>query len=244
MTGDRSPNVREVLRDLVIANHILAEQGIVDAFGHISVRHPEHSDRYFLARSVAPELVALEDIVEFTLDNEPIAHDGRPLYAERPIHGRIYAVRPDVHAVCHNHAPATIPFGVTGTPLRPIFHMASVIGSAIPVWDIAAQFGDTNLLVTTGAMGDDLAATLGPHRVALMRGHGSVVAGKTLRDAVFAAVYLQVNAHLLTTALGLGDVRYLSDGEVAAASTMLGGPLSQNRAWESWAARATARRAT
>jgi ribulose-5-phosphate 4-epimerase/fuculose-1-phosphate aldolase len=244
MIADRNPNVREVLADLVIANHILAEHGIVDAFGHISVRHPEHPGRYFLARSLAPELVALDDIVEFTLDSEPIDPDGRPLYAERPIHGRIYAARPDVHAVCHNHAPATIPFGVTGAALRPIFHMAAVIGSAIPVWDIASRFGDTNLLVTTGAMGDDLATALGPHRVALMRGHGSAVAGKTLRDAVFTAVYLQVNAHLLTTALGLGDVRYLSDGEIAAASTMLGQPLAQNRAWESWAARATQRHAT
>jgi len=244
MSVDRNPNVREILADLVIANRILAEHGIVDAFGHVSVRHPERPDRYFLSRSLAPELVTIDDIVEFTLDSEPVDPDGRALYAERPIHGRIYAARPDVAAVCHNHAPATIPFGVTGAPLRPIFHMAAVIGTIIPVWDIATRFGDTNLLVTTNAMGDDLAAALGPHRVALMRGHGSAVAGRTLRDAVFAAVYLQVNAQLLATALGLGDVQYLSDGEIDAASTMLGQPLAQNRAWESWAARATQRRVT
>ncbi|MFN2460385.1 MAG: class II aldolase/adducin family protein [Candidatus Velthaea sp.] len=238
MIADASAKLREALDDLVIANHILAEQGVVDSFGHVSMRHPERPDRYLLARSRAPELVEADDIIEYTLEGEAIDAGGRAPYAERPIHGRIYAARPDVDAVCHNHATATIPFGVTGVPLRPIFHMASVIGSHVPVWDIAARFGDTNLLVTTNDMGDDLAAALGPNRVALMRGHGSAVAGKTLRDAVFTSVYLQVNANLLATALALGDVRYLSDGEVAAASTMLSQPLAQNRAWESWASRA------
>jgi ribulose-5-phosphate 4-epimerase/fuculose-1-phosphate aldolase len=233
----KSAAVRELLDDLVVANRILADHGIVDAFGHISVRHPEKPDRYFLARSLAPELVTVDDLVEFTLDSAPVRKEKRPLYAERPIHGRLYAARSEVGAVCHNHSPATIPFGVTGVPLRPIFHMASVIGSTVPVWDIADKFGDTNLLVTTDAMGDDLATTLGQNRIALMRGHGSAVVGRTLRDVVFAAVYMQVNAQLLTTALSLGKVRYLSEGETETASTMLGQPLAQNRAWESWARR-------
>lgn len=225
------------LRDLVLANRILADREVLDSFGHVSQRHPARADRYLLSRSRAPHLVDADDIMEFTLDNEPVAPDGRAMYAERAIHGRIYAARPDVQAICHNHAPATIPFGVTGAPLRPIFHMAAVIGASVPVWDIAERFGDTNLLVTTSAAGDDLARTLGPNRVALMRGHGGVVTGTTLREVVFTAVYLQVNAQLLTAALGIGDVRYLSAGEVAAATQLLFEPLSQNRAWEGWSAR-------
>jgi ribulose-5-phosphate 4-epimerase/fuculose-1-phosphate aldolase len=142
-----------------------------------------------------------------------------------------------VKSVCHNHAPATIPFGVTGSPLRPIFHMGSVLGGEVPVWDIAAEFGDTNLLVTTPQQGDSLAKALGDRPVILMRGHGSAVAGATLRQTVFRSVYMQLNAELLTIARGFGDVRYLSDGEVAAASELLCEPLSQDRAWNEWAAR-------
>lgn len=222
--------------DLVLANRILADRGVVDSFGHVSMRRPDRPDRYLLSRSRAPYLVVDADIMEFTLDNEPVAPDGRALYAERAIHGRIYAARPDVAAICHNHAPATIPFGVTGTELRPIFHMASAIGASVPIWDIADRFGDTDLLVTKNEIGDDLARMLGSHRVALMRGHGSVVTGATLRETVFTAVYLQVNAELLTAAVGLGPVRYLSAGEIEAASHTLFEPLSQNRAWENWAA--------
>ena len=229
-----------MFRDLVLANRILADREVLDAFGHVSLRHPEHPDRYLLSRSLAPHLVTEADIMEFTLDNEPVANDiGSSMYAERAIHGRIYAARPDVNAICHNHAPATIPFGVTGTSLRPIFHMASVIGADVPIWDIADRFGETNLLVTTMEQGDDLARALGTNHVALMRGHGGVVTGATLRGTVFAAVYLHVNAQLLTAALAMGSVRYLSAGEIEAAAAKLLEPLSQNRAWESWAARVT-----
>ena len=130
------------------------------------MRHPDRPDRYLLSRSRAPYLVVDADIMEFTLENEPVSHDERALYAGRAIHARIYAARPDVAAICHKHAPATIPFGVTGTDLRPIFHMASTIGASIPIWDIADRFGDTNVLVTKYEMGDDLAHMLGSHRVA------------------------------------------------------------------------------
>jgi len=215
---------------------VLANRGVVDSFGHVSMRHPDRPDRYLLSRSRAPYLVVDADIMEFTLENEPVSHDERALYAERAIHGRIYAARPDVAAICHKHAPATIPFGVTGTDLRPIFHMAWAIGASIPIWDIADRFGDTNVLVTKNEMGDHLAHTLGSHRVARMRGHGGVVTGATLREVVFTAVYLQANAESLTAAIGLGPVLYLSEGEIDAASHTLFEPLLQNRARENWAA--------
>jgi HCOMODA/2-hydroxy-3-carboxy-muconic semialdehyde decarboxylase len=227
----------DLLDDLVTANRILADHDVVDAFGHISVRHPERPDRYVMSRSRGPNLVERGDLIEFTLESEPIDQNGRRMYAERQIHGRIYAARPDVNAVCHNHAPATIPFGATGTALRPIFHMASVIGASVPIWDIHDDFGDTNMLVTTIAQGDSLARALGAQRVVLMRGHGSAVAGATLRGVVFVSVYLQKNAELVLAAERLGDVRYLTPGEIAAASDVLSESLSQDRAWESWSAR-------
>ncbi len=229
-----------LLDDLVIANRILADQGVLDAFGHVSVRHPDRPDRYVMSGSRGPNLVTRADLIEFTLESEPIDQNGRRMYAERPIHGRIYAARPDVHAVCHNHSPATIPFGTTATPLRPILHMGSVIGNDVPVWDIHDEFGDTNLLVTTMPQGESLAHALGANSVVLMRGHGSAVAAATLRGAVFTSVYLQKNAELVLAAKQLGEIRYLTPGEILAAGTMLSEALSQDRAWESWSSRVAA----
>jgi ribulose-5-phosphate 4-epimerase/fuculose-1-phosphate aldolase len=226
--------MEDALRDLVIANRILAAHNVLDAFGHVSIRHPARPDRYVLACSKGPAGVTYDDLIEFTLDSEPIDQNGRAMYAERAIHGGIYQARPDVMSVCHNHSAATIPFGVTNVPMRPIFHMGSVIGAHVPTWDIADEFGDTNLLVTTHAQGASLAKTLAGGRVVLMRGHGNSVAGRTLKEVVFTCVYLQKNAELVTTARTFGDVRYLSDGEVERASTLLSEPLSQNRAWEAW----------
>jgi HCOMODA/2-hydroxy-3-carboxy-muconic semialdehyde decarboxylase len=226
------------LRQLVAANRILAHEGVVDAFGHVSLRHPENPDRYLLSQSRAPELVAMDDLMEFTLEGDPIDQERRPMYAERPIHGGIYEARPDVQAVVHNHSPALIPFGVTGTPLRPIFHLAAIMGEKVPVWDIRDRFGDTNLLVTTMEQGRDLARCVGRGRAALMRGHGCVVAGGSLKEAVMAAIYLQVNARLLLDSLPLGNVIYLSAGEVERMSETQRLPLSVNRAWEYWSMRA------
>jgi HCOMODA/2-hydroxy-3-carboxy-muconic semialdehyde decarboxylase len=228
------------LDDLVIANRILADHDVVDAFGHVSIRHPERSDRYVMSCSRGPNLVERGDLIEFDLESRPIDQNGRRMYAERQIHGRIYAARPDVNAVCHNHAPATIPFGATHTKLEPIFHMASVIGGDVPLWDIHDEFGDTNLLVTTQPQGDSLARALGGSPVVLMRGHGSAVAAATLRGVVFASVYLQKNAELVLAAKALGHVRYLTPGEIAEASSMLSEALSQDRAWESWSSRVAA----
>jgi ribulose-5-phosphate 4-epimerase/fuculose-1-phosphate aldolase len=227
--------LESALQDLVDGNHILAHHRVVDVFGHLSVRHPERPDRYFMSASCAPGSVTRADLVEFTLDSEPIDQAGRRLYAERPIHGRIYASRPDVMSVCHNHSPATIPFGVTNEPLRPILHVGSVIGKNVPVWDISDDFGDTDLLVVTADMGTSLAKTLGQGPVVLMRGHGASVAGGGVREVVFICVYLQMNAEISLAARSLGStIRYLSDGEIERASPYASLPLSQDRAWNGW----------
>lgn len=224
----------EALRDLVLANRILANKKVLDAFGHVSIRHPNDPGRFVMASSRGPALVRIEDLMEFTLDCEPIAQRGRPMYAERQIHGGIYRARPDVNSVCHNHASSLIPFGATKEPLRPIYHMASAIGGKVPVWDIRDEFGDTNMLVTQRDQGESLARSLGPNRVVLMRGHGAAVASKTLREVVFTSIYLQTNAELVTTAQSLGDVRFLSDGEIALTADMLFSPLAQERSWQTW----------
>ena len=226
------------LQDLVNANRILAHEGVVDAFGHVSLRHPDNPDRYFLSRSRAPELVTREDIMEFTIEGDPIDQQGRSMYAERPIHGALFEARPDVHAVVHNHSPAVVPFSVTTTPLRPMIHLAAIIGSQVPVWDIRDRFGDTHMLVVTMDQGRDLARTVGDGRVALMRGHGCVVAGGSVKQAVMAAIYLQVNAHLLSESLRLGEVTYMSPGEVEKMSEFQQQPLASERAWEYWMMRA------
>ncbi|MBI3706215.1 MAG: class II aldolase/adducin family protein [Proteobacteria bacterium] len=230
--------LRAALRDLVIANRILAREGVIDGFGHISIRHPGDPKRYFLSRSRSPELVTIDDLMEFALDNEPIDQRGRAMYAERPIHGSLYAARSDINSVCHNHAHSLIPFGVTGTKLRPIIHMAAMIGAEVPIWDIRDEFGDTNLLVTTREQGNSLARGVGAGRVALMRGHGATVGGRTVRETVFTAIYLQVNAGLLLQARNLGEVKGLSPGEIKLTADALSGALSQDRAWEYWSSRA------
>jgi HCOMODA/2-hydroxy-3-carboxy-muconic semialdehyde decarboxylase len=225
------------LDELVTANRILAREGIVDAFGHVSIRHPEHPDRYCLSRARAPECIEPADIMEFALDGTPIEPAGRKPYAERFIHGAIYEARPGAQAVVHNHSPAVIPFGVTGTPLRPVMHMCASMGTHVPIWDSRTTFGDTNLLVTGLPMARDLAETLGDRSVALMRGHGCVVAGASLREVVFNAVYLELNAGLQARASALGDVMFLTDGEVRAVLATRSS-FTFERAWEYWCQRA------
>jgi ribulose-5-phosphate 4-epimerase/fuculose-1-phosphate aldolase len=228
-----------LLRELVIANRILAHEGVVDAFGHVSVRHPEDSGQYLISRSLGPELVTEADLQRFTLVGKQVGGNEKPAYAERAIHGAIYEARPEAMAVCHNHSPSVISFGVTGVPLKPIFHMGSLIGAEVPVWDVAEEFGDTDMLVKDMDQGRSLARTVGQRRVALMRGHGCVVVGKTLREVVMTSVYLEVNARLQLQAMSLGDVRYLSPGEVQRTMDTLLDSLSSQRAWSTWEARVT-----
>src|SRR5438105_563797 len=194
-----------LIQDLVIANRILAKEEVVDAYGHVSVRHPDNPKRFLIARSLAPDLVGPEDIVELDLDGQPLRDDGRALYLERFIHAAIFQERPDVMAVVHAHAEDILPFSIaSATKLRPVIHAGSFIGPEVPVWDIADHFGDTNLLVTNLEQGRDLAKCLGPNSVALMRGHGFASAARSLIEVVRLSVYLPRNARALMRAKQLG----------------------------------------
>jgi HCOMODA/2-hydroxy-3-carboxy-muconic semialdehyde decarboxylase len=231
------PSLNDLIEDLVTANRILATQGIVDSFGHVSIRHPDNPQRYLLSRSRAPERVETADIMEFTLEGDAVDARGRKPYLERFIHGAAYEKRPDVMAVIHNHSPGVIPYGVTGHKMRPIMHMCGTIGHEVPIWDQRKKFGDTDLLVTSMAMGRDLVKTLGKGRTALMRGHGCVVAGPDLRQTVYTAVYLELNAKLQMQAEAMGRVKFLSKGEVdKVVSTTTAANV--NRAWENWCRKA------
>lgn len=231
--------VADCARDLVIANRILAREGVVDAFGHVSVRHPTKPERFLLSRSRAPELVAVEDIREFDLTSEPVEDRGERQYGERPIHAAIYEARPDVHAIVHNHSHEVIPFGIAANlRLRPVAHVCAPIGAEIPVWDIRRTFGHTDLLVLTMEQGRDLARGLGDSTVALMRGHGAVVACRSLKEAIMTAIYLQVNAKLQLQVLHEPDVTFLSPEEIALCTRRQFGPLALRKAWDYWVTRA------
>lgn len=228
-----------IRNDIVIANRILAAEDVVDAYGHISIRNPKNTRHFFMARSLAPELVTQDDIVEHDLEGNPVDSDSRALYLERFIHGGIYEARPDVTAVVHAHAEDILPYGIAnGTRLRPVIHSGSFIGAQVPVWDIARRFGDTNLLVSNMDQGRDLAETLAGNNVALMRGHGFVAAARSVIEVVRMSVYLPRNARALTAALLLGgEIRSLSKGEIEARNRKAYGPYSTAtwRAWEYWA---------
>jgi HCOMODA/2-hydroxy-3-carboxy-muconic semialdehyde decarboxylase len=224
--------------DLVVANRILAHENVVDAYGHVSLRHPEDPKRFFLARSLAPELVEPGDIMELDLEGNALGDQRQP-YLERFIHAAVYEARPDVMAVVHAHAEDVLPFGITAAPLVPVIHSGSFMGEHVPVWDIRERFGDTNLLVTNMAQGRDLTKTLATHNVALMRGHGFVAAARSLIEVVRMAVYVPRNARVQYKALQLGDLKPLSRGEIEARNAGYK-PYSPEtwRAWEYWAKRA------
>jgi HCOMODA/2-hydroxy-3-carboxy-muconic semialdehyde decarboxylase len=231
------PDLATVVRELVLANRILAREDIVDAYGHVSVRHPDRPDRFLLACSRSPELVDESDILEFGLDGEPVTSTTRKLYLERYIHAGVLEARPGVNAVVHSHAEDVLPYSITSEPLRPVIHNASKMGTRVPVWDIRDAFGDTNMLVANLAHGRDLAVGLGDASLVLMRGHGFTCVGETLRDAVGIAVYVPKNARVLMNASRFGEVKSLSPGEVHAIAF---GPHKHDfgRAWEYWSRRA------
>src|SRR5262245_51893381 len=175
----------DLRRDLATAYRIVANEGILDAFGHISVRHPGDPQRYFLSRSRAPALVEAADILEYDLDSNPIVPPTTRPYSERVIHGEIFKARPDVNAVCHHHAPSIMPFAISGAPLQPVYHLGAAMGQSAPFWDSRDEFGDTNLLVVKPEEGASLARALGQHSVVMMRRHGATVVGGDLRELVF-----------------------------------------------------------
>ncbi len=232
-----------LLEQLVDANHILFDQGVVDAFGHVSVRHDARPDRFLLARNMAPGQVAAEDVVEFTLDGEAVDAAGRRVYLERFIHGEIYRRRPDVMAVVHSHSHAIVPLSVVkGVRLRALFHMAGFIGQGAPVFEIRDAGGDgTDLLISDNALGRALAEQFDGHDIVLMRGHGSTVVGYSLPQAVYRAVYAEHNARYQLEALRLGDVTYLTEAEGRACVENVEGQV--RRPWDLWVEQARAKRA-
>jgi ribulose-5-phosphate 4-epimerase/fuculose-1-phosphate aldolase len=233
-----APDLDSVLRDLVVANRILANENVVDAYGHVSVRHPTNPEHYFLSCSRSPELVTRDDIMEFRLDGTPVGEDLREPYLERFIHGAAYERDPEAMAAVHSHAEEVLPFTITSQPLTPVIHNAGFIGPEPKVWDIADNFGDTTLLVVNMEQGRDLAEAMAGRRVALMRGHGFAATGRSLSEVVRLSVILPRNARILTTALQFGGVKPLRPGEIALRQEMDPNHKAFYRAWEYWATRA------
>ncbi len=226
------------LDDLVAANRILAEHGVIDAYGHVSVRSPDNPQRFFIARAIAPETVQAEDIMEYDLESQPLDARGRDSVSERFIHSEIYRARPDVMSVVHNHSPSVIPFSVTGVRMRALFHMASFIGDGLPVFEIRKVRKGSDLLVRDPKLGAALAKSLGKQAAALMRGHGSVTVGENLQRAVGRSVYLEMSAKMQMQALLLSKpIRYLDAGEVKASAPV----QDYKRAWPLWREKALAR---
>ena len=232
--------IEQAKRHLVIANRVLAMEEILDAYGHVSIRNPENPERFFLARSLSPELVGVEDLIEFTLDGKAV-NDDRPPYLERFIHGRIYAARPDVSVVVHAHTEATLPFSISDVPLRPVIHNAYHIGKTVPVWDIAKKFGsNTDLMVTNNDHGNDLAEVMGKNNMVLMRGHGFSAASTSPVLLVTMCINLRRNARVLLEALRLGaPFKELAPGEIEGRLERADPSApSVRRGWELWATKA------
>jgi ribulose-5-phosphate 4-epimerase/fuculose-1-phosphate aldolase len=226
-----------MIDDLVSANHILFKEGVVDGFGHVSMRDEREPERFLLSKSIAPAMVTARDVMEFGMDGEPLNPRGRKPYLERTIHSEIYRARPDVQAIVHSHSPALIPFGITGTSLRPVFHMSGFLGSATPIFEIRDAGGPaTDMLIRDRKLGAALARTLGAAPFALMRGHGSVAVGATLKQVVYRAIYAEANARVQSEAVRLGTITFLNEQEAANASRTNDGVI--DRPWELWKKRA------
>ncbi|MCP4561864.1 MAG: class II aldolase/adducin family protein [Bosea sp.] len=228
--------LEDVLDDLVVSNRILAREGVLDGFGHVSARHPSEPGRYFISRSRSPALVERADLVELDLDDRPVRDTGAKLYAERVIHGAIYRARPDVMSVCHHHAPAVVAFCIAGLDIVPVCHLGAVIGQRVPVWDSRDDFGDTDLLVRTVDQAESLAAALADNWVVTMRRHGATVVGRSVRELTFRAVHLRLNAELQFRASTIAPLSPLTSGEIELSSRV---NLSEDvigRIWEYWSA--------
>ncbi len=230
--------LKEARAELALANRMVANEGVIDAFGHVSMRHPDNPGRYLLSRSRAPELVTPEDFVEYDLDSQPRRDPGVGQYSERVIHGEIYKARPDVMSVCHHHCPAFMPLLATGTDYVPIFHLGAVGGIKPPYWDQHDEFGDTNMLVVKPEEGASLARALGSQWMVLMKRHGVTVAGTSVRDCVFRSIYSARNAEYQVRALTIGGtVASLSPGEAQLAGSISSKTTGLTRAWEYWSMR-------
>jgi ribulose-5-phosphate 4-epimerase/fuculose-1-phosphate aldolase len=229
------PVAASVLEDLAAASRILAAQNVVDAFGHVSLRHPSAPDRYLMAKSISPVRVLPGDIIEYDLDSNPVNANGRSSFLERYIHGEIFKARPEVMSVVHSHSPSVVPFGLVGVPMQAMFHNAGFIAAGVPVFDIAEKFGATDMLVGNIEKGVALIEVMGNHDIVLMRGHGSVACGPTLQTAVFRAVYTEVNARIqhYTMALGGGMPMAVLDAEEGRLADIVNQGAGM-RAWDLW----------
>ncbi len=231
-------NLVEARRDLSLANQIVAHEGIIDAFGHVSMRHPDNPNRYFLSRSRAPELVTPDDFIEYDLDSRPVREPGNTQYSERVIHGEIYKARADVNAVCHHHCPAFMPLLATGTDYLPVFHLGATGGVRPPYWDQHDEFGDTNMLVAKPEEGASLARALGRHNMVLMKRHGLTVVGTSVKDCVFRCVFSARNAAYQVQAMTIGDhVASLTPGEAELCGMLSTSTTGLTRSWEYWSMR-------
>ncbi|HVR55213.1 MAG TPA: class II aldolase/adducin family protein [Pseudolabrys sp.] len=233
-----SNTLLEARHELALANRIVANEGVIDAFGHVSMRHPDNPNRYLLSRSRAPELVTADDFIEYDINSQPLRDPGVGQYSERVIHGEIYKARPEVNSVCHHHCPAFMPLLATGTDYMPIFHLGAVGGIRPPFWDQRDEFGDTNMLVVKPEEGASLARALGKHWMVLMMRHGVTVAGISVRDCVFRSVYSARNAEYQVRALTIGsDIATLSPGETKFAGQISAKTTGLMRSWEYWSMR-------
>jgi ribulose-5-phosphate 4-epimerase/fuculose-1-phosphate aldolase len=235
-------DLADVRYQVALANRMLANEGVLDAFGHVSLRHPDDPGRYLLSRSRSPGLIEADDVLEFTLDSAPVEPPTVALYAERVIHGCIYQARPDVMAVCHHHAPAVMPFCIAGVPIVPVSHLGAAGGEDMPFWNQRDEFGDTNLLVVKPEEGRSLARALGAHAAVLMNHHGATVVGRDLRELVSRCIFMcqnaeyQLRAQLLGN-LSPGKVPTLTAGETKLAGVINAMPNVTNRTWEYWTLR-------
>lgn len=234
----QNPKVKAAIEELVIANHILYEQNAVDGYGHISVRNPANPNTFFLARSVAPSTVKIDDIIEFDMSGNALNGDARTPYGERFIHSGILKNRPDLNSVIHGHAPPILPYGLTGTTLRPVYHMSSFLGEGAPIFEIrnfAKPNPDTDMFVSNVDLGDALSKTMGSQYFVLMRGHGYAAGGDSIKKAVFRAIYAIQNASIQSEAMKMGQVQYLTPGEAVISQETIEKTIG--RPWQLWTER-------
>lgn len=229
--GQKSKS-RPLIDELVTANHILANIGVLDAYGHVSIRDGRNPNHFLLARHMAAGLVTADDIIEYDFDSKAVNANESTGYTERFIHGNIYKARPDVMSVVHFHAPEVIPFAVMDIPLRPVYHMAAFLGEGVPVFEIRKAGGVTDMLIRNTVLGQALAETLGNKPAALLRGHGAVVVAPSLHVAAGRAYYMTMNARVQAQAMLLsgGKVTYLEQEEARKAAPQDG----FERAWALW----------
>jgi len=234
----KDPKIKAAVEQLVIANHILYDQGAVDGYGHISVRNPANPNTFFLARSVAPSVVQVEDIMEFDMNGKALNGDTRVAYGERFIHSGILKNRPDINSVIHGHAAPILPYGLTGTTLKPVYHMSSFLGEGAPIFEIrnfAKPNPDTDMFISSVDLGDALSQTMGLQYFVLMRGHGYAAGGDSIKKAVFRAIYAIQNASIQSEAIKMGQVQYLTPGEAATAQATIEKTIE--RPWQLWSER-------